>query len=73
MMENGSILQAIDATIRILNSVSVPVELLEKVGIPIMAARKNLENILESIRKAGEEHENVVPIAPEDPEEEIRG
>lgn len=72
-MENGSILQAIDATIQILNSVSVPIELLESIGIPIMAARKNLENILGSIRKAGEEHENVVPMTPEDPEEENRG
>lgn len=73
MLENGNILQAIDATIRILNSISIPIELLESVGIPIMAARKNLENIMKSICDTEAKNEKIVAMNTEETDQQIRG
>ena len=55
-MKVESIDQAIDVTIKLLDSIEVPVSLIRTVGIPISAAVNNLKKINEAIQKFGEEN-----------------
>ena len=62
-METGTIDQAIDATIGILNKIKVPVESFEDIGYPIKASIKNLRLIKEAINKCMKEQQEDEPVS----------
>lgn len=65
-----SVDQAIDVTIKLLNSIEVPVSMIRTVGFKISVAVNNLEKINESIRNFTAEKPKEAAEPEADPKEE---